>query len=111
MRIVNVPTRADEDRGGKSFKRVEMSGIVRSDAAVVRSYTGLASYEAPPPGYDPEHNAVDVCAMYIGDHMFERRDQLRGMIAMALADCIRQGRDIGYRQAQADMRRAMGMDK
>ena len=48
---------------------------------------------------------------YVGDHMMEKPELLREMYGHDLAAVIRFARDIGYRQAQADMRAALGLEK
>lgn len=51
--------------------------------------------------------------IYIGDHMFEpgKRDDLRMMVGRALAAVIYRARDIGYRQAQNDIKDALGVKR
>jgi hypothetical protein len=51
--------------------------------------------------------------LYIGDHMFkpEMQDHLRMMVGRALISAIYQARDIGYRQAQRDIRDALGLPR
>ena len=51
--------------------------------------------------------------MYIGDHMFkpEMQDSLREMVGRALVAAIYRARDIGYRQAQNDIRDALGIKR
>jgi hypothetical protein len=61
----------------------------------------------------PPFNATGVCDMFIGDHMFEvdMRSALRMMVARALVTAIERARDIGYRQAQSDIRDALGINQ
>lgn len=49
--------------------------------------------------------------LYIGDHMFkpEMQNSLREMVGRALVSTIYRARDIGYRQAQRDIRDALGV--
>ena len=47
--------------------------------------------------------------LYIGEHMFERPDALRAMVGQTLVLAITTARDVGYRQAQADIREALGV--
>lgn len=60
---------------------------------------------------DPPYNTCGVCDMFIGDHMFEpdKRDYLRQMVGDAIVRAIHAGRDVGYKQAQADIRSALGV--
>jgi hypothetical protein len=51
----------------------------------------------------------EVCSLYIGEHMFSEPDDLRLMVGRALITAIYQARDVGYRQAQADIRQALGL--
>jgi hypothetical protein len=46
--------------------------------------------------------------LYIGDHMLENPQALREMIGRAMVHAIIRARDIGYAQAQADIRKAIG---
>jgi hypothetical protein len=50
-----------------------------------------------------------VCDLYIGDHLFEKPEDLRMMVGRALITAIYQARDVGYRQAQRDIRYALGL--
>lgn len=45
----------------------------------------------------------------IGDHMLSKPQELREMIGRALVHAITRARDVGYRQAQADIRHALGV--
>lgn len=49
--------------------------------------------------------------LYIGDHMFERPDDLRAMVGQALVFAIEKGRAVGYAQAQGDIRDALGIER
>lgn len=66
---------------------------------------------------DPEvespYNACGVCALYIGEHMFDtdKHDTLRLMVANAIRFAIEKGREAGYAQAQADIRRALDIPR
>lgn len=63
-------------------------------------------------GSNPD-NWWGVGDIYIGDHMFEPKmqDSLREMIGRALVSAIYRARDIGYRQAQNDIRDALGISR
>ncbi len=93
-RIVNVPRAAD--------KRVRLEASTDGQSAMVR----VVELDREPP-----YNSCGVWDVYIGDHMFEadKRDDLRKMVAEAVANAITNGRDIGYLQAQADIRAALGV--
>jgi hypothetical protein len=54
---------------------------------------------------------VRVGDIYIGDHMFDPklRDTLREVVGRALVSTIERARDVGYRQAQADIRKALNV--
>jgi hypothetical protein len=64
---------------------------------------------------DPKDRGTDkwwgVGDVYIGDHMFkpDMQDQLRVMVGRAIVSAIYQARDVGYRQAQRDIRNALGV--
>jgi hypothetical protein len=65
------------------------------------------------PKMEMPYNSCGVCDLYIGDHMLEppMRDGLRKMVADALVTAIAKGRDAGYVQAQADIRKALGIPR
>lgn len=92
--VVNIPH--------ASNKRAELTAFAED---------GHAKVKVVDPGIEPPYNACGVCDMFIGDHMFEpdKRDDLRMMVARALVTAIEKGRDAGYRQAQADIRNALGV--
>ena len=64
---------------------------------------------------DPKDRGTDkwwgVGDIYIGDHMFkpDMQEHLRVMVGRAIASAICQARDVGYRQAQRDIRNALGV--
>lgn len=60
-----------------------------------------------------DYNSSVVCRIFVGDHMFqeENREDMRKMIGREIASAIIQARDIGYRQAQWDIRAALGITK
>jgi hypothetical protein len=60
-----------------------------------------------------EFNSSGVCDLFIGEHLFEpdKHDWLRKMVGDAIVTAILQARDIGYRQAQDDIRRAIGISR
>lgn len=95
-RVVNIPHAKN--------RRAVLTPSVDGQTAYVKSV-------------DPEmaepYNSAGVCDMFIGDHMFEadKRDSLRMMVAQALITAIEQARDIGYRQAQSDIRDALGVSR
>lgn len=93
-RIVNVPH--------ASNKRAQLTPSVEKETAYVKVIDPMTA---------PPFNASGVCDMFIGDHMFEpnMRNDLRMMVARALVTAIEQARDVGYRQAQADIRAAIGI--
>lgn len=94
-RIVNVPHAKN--------KRAELVASVENQTAYVKV---IDPQTAPP------FNACRVCDLFIGDHMFEpvMRNDLRMMVAKAIISAIEAGRDVGYRQAQADVRGALGIE-
>jgi hypothetical protein len=47
--------------------------------------------------------------MFIGDHMLSKPQALREMVGRALVHAVIRARDVGYRQAQADIRDALGI--
>jgi len=63
------------------------------------------------PKGEPPYNSCGVGDMFIGDHMFEpdKRDALRMMVGEALIRAIDAARAVGYRQAQTDIRAALGI--
>ena len=93
-RIVNVP-RANDDRA-------QLVEVVENQTVCIKVIDPKTA--AP-------FNATGVCDMYIGDHMFEptMRDDLRHMVGKALITAIESAREVGYRQAQADIRKALGV--
>ena len=54
---------------------------------------------------------LGMCDLYIGEHMFDKPDELRKMVGDAMRYLILEARDAGYRQAQADIRGALGMNR
>lgn len=48
---------------------------------------------------------------FIGNHMMEKPELLREMYARDLATVIQYARDAGYRQAQIDICRALGLPR
>lgn len=46
----------------------------------------------------------------IGDHLMEKPELLRQMVADTVATAIRMARDVGYKQALADVRAALGVE-
>lgn len=94
MHIVNIP-HADN-------KRAELTAFVENDHAKVKIVD---------PKVEPLYNSTGVCSLYIGPHMFEAdmHDHLRRMVAEAIVAAIREGREAGYSQAQADIRKALGV--
>lgn len=94
MRVVNIPHAGN--------KRTQL----QVDLAHQTVNINVVDTETPPP-----FNATSVCDLYIGEHMFEpsMRDRLRGMVGEAIISVIEQARDAGYRQAQEDIRRALGI--
>ena len=93
-RLVNVPP--------ASNKRAQLTPSVENETVYVKVID---------PKIAPPFNSISVCDMYIGDHMFnaDMRDALRMMVGQALVTAIEHARDIGYRQAQADIRQALGV--
>lgn len=93
-RVVNVPH--------ASNKRAQLTPSVENETVYIKI---IDPQTAPP------FNATGVCDMFIGDHMFtaDMRDALRMMVGRALVTAIEQGRDAGYSQAQADIRKALGV--
>lgn len=59
----------------------------------------------------PPFTSCGVGDLYIGDHLFDAddRDGIRMIVGRALITAIEKARDIGYRQAQADIRNALGI--
>lgn len=49
--------------------------------------------------------------LYIGDHMFDKPEALREMVGRALVHAVTRARDVGYMQAQADIRDALGIKR
>lgn len=95
-RIVNVPH--------ASNKRAELQTSVEGQTVYVRV--------VDPQGESP-YNSSGVCDMFIGDHMFEpdKRESLRRMVGQAIITAIENAREVGYRQAQADIRSALGVPR
>jgi hypothetical protein len=93
-RVVNIPHHKNDV--------LELVASVENQTAHVK----VVSKKVSPP-----YNLSGVCDLYIGDHMFEddKRDALRLMVANAMITCIRAAREVGYLQAQADIRKALGM--
>lgn len=93
-KLVNVPHAKD--------KRAHLLASVEKETVYIK----VTDPETAPP-----FNAISVCDLYIGDHMFEpyNRDALRQMVGRALITAIENARDVGYRQAQADIRDALGV--
>lgn len=54
-----------------------------------------------------------VCSLFVSDHMFEPKNQehLRRMIGEEIIRAIEAGRKVGYMQAQADIRAALGVPR
>jgi len=94
--VVNIPHAEN--------KRAVLSGSADAGHAKVRVVD---------PKIDPPYNSCGVCDLFIGEHMFEpeNRDHLRKMVADALVTAIEKGRDAGYAQAQADIRKALGIPR
>jgi hypothetical protein len=92
--VVNIPL--------SSNKSVELVASVMDDSAWVRVVDSKLS---------PPFNSSGVCDLHIGDHMFapDKRDDLRLMVAKAIAFAIEKGRDAGYAHAQAEIRAALGI--
>lgn len=87
-----------------SNKRAELVASVKDDSVYVQVID---------PKTAPPFNAIGVCDMFIGDHMFApaMRDDLRMMVGRALVFVIEKARDAGYRQAQSDIRDALGISR
>jgi hypothetical protein len=49
--------------------------------------------------------------LFVGDHMLDKPEALREMIGRALVHVVIRARDVGYRQAQADIRDALGVKR
>lgn len=49
--------------------------------------------------------------LFVGDHMLAKPEALRQMIGSALVHAVIRARDVGYRQAQADIRDALGVKR
>lgn len=94
MHVTNIPHAAN--------KRAQLTPSAAQDHAKVC----VIDPKAP-----PMYNSCGVCDLYIGPHMFkpENHDHLRLMVAGALVSAIEAGRAAGYKQAQADMRAALGV--
>ena len=58
----------------------------------------------------PENDYLRMTSTFVGDHMLGKPDDLRQMYARDLATAIRMGRDAGYEQAKAEIRRVLGVD-
>lgn len=63
------------------------------------------------PKAEAPFNRTGMADLYIGDHMLAKPNDLRKMVADALAFAVRAGRDAGYSQAQADIRQALGVNR
>ena len=84
-KLVNVPTARSEDAGHATIN----GQVDREQVKVV---------------CEDRHGSYVMMDTYVGDHMFERPDDLRQMYANDLANTIRLARDAGYRQAFAELR-------
>lgn len=95
-RIVNIPH--------ASNKRALLVASVENETVYVKVVD---------PQKEEPFNACGVCDMFIGDHMFEpdKRDSLREMVGRAIISAIENAREVGYRQAQADIRGALGIPR
>jgi hypothetical protein len=95
-RLVNVPH--------ANNKRAQLTPSVEQQTVYIKV---IDPQTAPP------FNASLVCDMFIGDHMFtpEMRNDLRMMVGRALVTAIEHARDIGYRQAQSEIRDALGIPR
>lgn len=87
-----------------SQKTLQIRGEV--DGEMVRV---VCVQERTPYGAACEHSS-DMCSTYVGAHMFEPQNHalLRKMFADSLASAIRMARDVGYRQAMAELRELIG---
>lgn len=87
--LTNVPTAASG---------VPINGEV--DGETVRIVCGKDAYGA---------GGTMMTSTTVGDHMLKNPDALRKMYANDLATAIRLGRDAGYAQAKAEIRRVLGV--
>lgn len=94
-RLVNIPHSKN--------KRADLKASVEDQTVYIKV--------VDPEGEAP-YNSCGVGDMFIGDHMFEpdKRDALRLMVGGALVRAIEAAREIGYRQAQSDIRDALGIN-
>ena len=86
--FTNIPAKADKD--------VEIVGSVNGQNVSVHIV-------------DKQGGHWGISSSYVGDHMLERPEALRQMIADSVANAIRAGREAGYAQAQRDIRLALGI--
>lgn len=95
---VNVPRLAD--KGVEIVVKVELGG------------NDIEVWKVPKNVLESCYSAR-MASIFLGDHMLTAANlpALRQMIGRELASAVTQGRDIGYRQAQADIRAALGSDK
>lgn len=93
-RLVNVPH--------ASNKRAQLTPIVENQTVYIKV---IDPQTAAP------FNSTGVGNLFIGDHLFDAndRDGIRMIVGRALVTAIEAARDIGYRQAQADIRGALGV--
>ena len=90
-RLTNVPTEASG---------LEIKGVVDGEKIKVV----CAKPHAAP------NDWVMMTDTFVGDHMLAKPADLRRMYAEALATAIRMGRDAGYQQAKAEIRRVLGVN-
>jgi hypothetical protein len=91
--IVNIPHHKDRRQIG-----------CRVDGETVRL---VAVDRTAPEGFQE----LGMDTMYVGDHMLTKPEGLREMIGLALVHAVIRGREVGYRQAQADIREALGVKR
>ncbi len=92
--VTNIPPKAN--------KSVELRGFVEGDRVMVVSIEHALPAES--------RDWAQVCEMSIDQHHLDRPEVLRRMVADSLASVVRLARDAGYKQAQHEIRLALGMD-
>lgn len=58
---------------------------------------------------EPGTVGLGMTSLYVGDHMLGKPEALRQMIGDTICFAIRAGRDAGYAQAKAEIRRTLGL--